>query len=240
MEIVEIKEIVNESENVKTFFINRRFNAKPGQFAMLWIPGINEKPMSFSYRNGFTVKKIGKFTEKMHQLREGDKIGVRGPYGTSFSIKDGKIGIIGGGTGLSPLRFLAENLNGDIKIFLGFRNKKEVFFEKEFRKHGEVLISTDDGSYGKKGFITDHIDLNCDYYYVCGPEMMMKRCSEILKSKEVEYSLERYMKCGIGLCGSCEIGGYLVCRDGPVFKELPDGFGEYKRDETGRMIEIDL
>ncbi|HEC95626.1 MAG TPA: dihydroorotate dehydrogenase electron transfer subunit [Euryarchaeota archaeon] len=238
MEIAEITEIVEESKDVKTFFVDKRFDAKPGQFAMLWIPGVNEKPMSFSYRNGFTVKKVGEFTKKMHELCEGDKIGIRGPYGSSFSLKNGKIEIIGGGTGLSPLRFLAESIKREVKILLGFKNKKEVFFEEEFKKYGEVLVSTDDGSYGKKGFITEYTDTSFDYYYVCGPEMMMKRCSEILKSKEVEYSLERYMKCGVGLCGSCEVGGYLVCKDGPVFKELPEGFGEYKRDRTGRRIKF--
>jgi len=207
MEIAEITEIVEESKDVKTFFVDKRFDAKPGQFAMLWIPGVNEKPMSFSYRNGFTVKKVGEFTKKMHELCEGDKIGIRGPYGSSFSLKNGKIEIIGGGTGLSPLRFLAESIKREVKILLGFKNKKEVFFEEEFKKYGEVLVSTDDGSYGKKGFITEYTDTSFDYYYVCGPEMMMKRCSEILKSKEVEYSLERYMKCGLASTKETEQGG---------------------------------
>ncbi len=238
MKIVEVTEIVKESNDVKTFFVDTSFHAKPGQFAMLWLPGVNEKPMSFSYKNGFTVKKIGPFTETMHELSEGDKIGIRGPYGTSFSLQHGTTEIIGGGTGLAPLRFLAETLETDMKILLGFRTKSEIFFEKEFKKYGDVLVSTDDGSYEKKGFITEYLDADHEYYYVCGPESMMKRCAEILPSKRVEYSLERYMKCGIGLCGSCEIGGNLVCKDGPVFGTLPDGVGEYTRDKTGRRIPL--
>ncbi|MEA1992883.1 MAG: dihydroorotate dehydrogenase electron transfer subunit [Euryarchaeota archaeon] len=238
MEIAEITEIVEEARDVKTFFLDKEFNAKPGQFAMLWLPGVNEKPMSFSYKNGFTVKKVGPFTEKMCRLSEGDKIGIRGPYGNCFSLKKGRTEIIGGGTGLAPLRFLAERLNADLKILLGFRTKSEIFFEEEFSKHGEVFVSTDDGSYGKKGVITEHIDMDFEHYYVCGPEPMMKRCSELLEAKNVEYSLERYMKCGIGLCGSCEVGGYLVCKDGPVFSALPDGIGEYKRDKTGGRVPL--
>jgi dihydroorotate dehydrogenase electron transfer subunit len=238
MVIAEITEIARECSDVKTFFLDNMFNAQPGQFAMLWIPGVGEKPMSFSYKNGFTVKKVGKFTKAMHHLSEGDKIGVRGPYGTSFSLNDGKIEIIGGGTGLAPLRFLAESLSCELRVLLGFKNKNEIFFEEEFKKYGEVVLSTDDGSCGKKGAITDYVTLHFDYYYVCGPEMMMKRCSEMLPSKKVEYSLERYMKCGIGLCGSCEVGGYLVCKDGPVFTDLPKGFGEYTRDPTGEAIPL--
>ena len=104
--------IVDEARDVKTFLFNKDIGAKPGQFVMAWIPGINEKPFSLSYENGITVKNLGPFTSELFKLDVGDKLWLRGPYGNSFSdfVKDSAKYIIAGGTGAAPLAFFVERV----------------------------------------------------------------------------------------------------------------------------------
>src|SRR6476620_9299377 len=139
----------------------------PGQFAMVWIPGVNEIPMSvmISQENGkaaFTVRKHGLATTELFSKKVGDQIGIRGPYGNSFTVKQGKLLLVGGGTGLVPLIRLVTFLKktDDVTIIIGAKNKSEVFFESlankllEGIKH-QVIVVTEDGSYGEKGLVTD-------------------------------------------------------------------------------------
>ena len=248
----EIIDIVNEANNVKTFLFNKTIDANPGQFVMVWLPGISEKPFSLSYNNGLTVKKLGPFTTALFDLHVGDKLFIRGSYGNSFLdfSKDSNKYLIAGGTGAAPLAFFAEWLKERPTVLLGAKTKDELIFEKRFRNVADILISTDDGSYGTKGMVTDLFDkMNVksnSKFFICGPERMILECAQkalkYTQGENIILSLERYMKCGYGICGGCEIGGLRICIDGPVFcyktiSELTD-FGKFKRDKTGKKVEL--
>jgi dihydroorotate dehydrogenase electron transfer subunit len=262
--IVQIEETIAETPTVKTlvFKDSLSYSANPGQFLMIWIPRIEEIPMSvmINSKEGYaavTIRKFGFGSTALFERKKGDLIGLRGPYGKKFTIrkKYKKILIIGGGTGLVPLLRLASYISKKkIKstIVMGARTKEEVFFEKLTRKiideTGSLLIvCTDDGSYGVKGSTVSVMskivrDDTFDCVYTCGPELMMKGVVELSNqnSLPVQASLERYMKCGIGICGSCCLDSSLVCQDGTVFNEKQLStmldFGISYRDKDGQKV----
>lgn len=253
IEVLRIEKIEEECKNVKTFYINKKFKFIPGQFIMVWIPNVDEKPFALSYENGFTVQAYGRFTEKLFKLRVGSLIRIRGPFGRGFNLKSDakKILIISGGIGIAsllPLIMKAYKLGLDIDVLSGFKSKDYIIFRDKIEKVAcKYLIATDDGSFGVKGYVTNYVkqfidNENYDQIFVCGPEIMMKKIFDIINFKvETQYSLTRYIKCGIGVCGSCVLDGkgYLVCKDGPVFYDhelVNTSFGIYYRDETGRRI----
>jgi dihydroorotate dehydrogenase electron transfer subunit len=231
-----------------------------GQFVMVWIPGVDEIPMSVSYWKApeaeITVKSIGEATESLCKLKKGDWIGIRGPFGKGFSSDSKSALLVGGGIGIAPLRPLVYDLlEKSVKVTLLIAAKtKEELVPYDFKDSPEVGFSlkfaTDDGSAGYKGFATeavhDIIKENAfDRMYTCGPELMMKELHTIAKENEIafEASLERYMKCGCGLCGTCGMdpNGELVCIDGPVFSgdqlTKMDDFGKSYRDSTGKRMQ---
>lgn len=254
MRICSIDEIVDNTPFHKTFYFSdgECSNAQPGQFVMVWVPGVDEFPMSLSYlgeRQAVTVEVKGEGTKRMHGMKEGDKIGIRGPYGMGFSVRDGRLLFVAGGTGIAPLLPLIEMADGEKTVILGARSSELLLFEEELEGMGaDVHVSTDDGSKGRKGFATDILDgligEGFDMAYTCGPEVMMNKVLRICTEKgiPVQASLERYMKCGMGICDSCAIDGYHVCRDGPVFDgdilSKMDDFGEWKRDKAGKRVKI--
>lgn len=257
--ILPIKKIVDENLMIKTYVFEYPLNSKPGQFVMLWIPEVDEKPFSLSFDNGrefwVTVFKVGLFTEKMFELQEGDKVGIRGPYGCGFEIKKGqKLILVGGGCGSAPLYSVLEKAKEkkcEVDFILGARNKDLLLFEERVREYDNVKlhICTDDGSAGEKGFTTDVLGQLVDenvgaqiQILTCGPEIMMKKVSDIAHERGIkcQLSLERYMKCGFGICGSCVLDpdGLRVCKDGSVFdnevvRKVAD-FGKYHRDAEGK------
>jgi dihydroorotate dehydrogenase electron transfer subunit len=256
--ICTIEKVVDETPTVRTLIFSDDVMSSvlPGQFAMVWIPGINELPMSVmiskeSGKAAFTVRRHGPASTGLYNLKVGQQIGVRGPYGNSFDLKQGKLLLVGGGTGLVPmlrmLTFLKPSDN--VTFLIGAKSKDEVFFEEmansllEKNPH-QVIVSTDDGTYGQKGYVTDVVKqlvdkVHFDAVYTCGPEIMMYKTVQLAHSKGlfVQASLERMMKCGVGICGSCCFGEDLVCRDGTVF----DGphllsnkeFGFFHRNKAG-------
>lgn len=253
-----IEKIIDETPTVRTLIISdeQLSNVLPGQFAMVWIPGVNEIPMSVMItqekgKAAFTVRRRGESSTALYNLQVGQQIGVRGPYGNTFDIKDGKIALIGGGTGLVPLMRLAKfaKPTNDVTIIIGSKSKDEVFFEtlanQILSKHKHTVIAcTEDGSYGEKGFVTDVLESllktsKFDAIYTCGPELMMYKIVNMANTKGifVQASLERMMKCGIGICGSCCMDDALVCHDGTIF----DGtylakskeFGHTHRSKSG-------
>lgn len=246
--ICRITKVRDEARDVKTFFIDRSFDPAPGQFAMVWVIGFDEIPLSFSYQNGFTVRKVGDATSAMFELQKGDLIGVRGPFGRGFTLNKGSSAIIGGGIGAAPLAFLSEKLSGRVVTYLGAKCRDELVFLRRFRRRGEVKVATEDGSLGLKGKITELLGDELKEFsriYVCGPEKMMAEvvriCRDMKILSRVQLSVDRYMKCGIGVCGSCDLGGLRVCADGPVFdgKQLAaTEFGKWRRDECGGRIKI--
>jgi dihydroorotate dehydrogenase electron transfer subunit len=260
-----IEQIIEETPTVKTFIFKDKISskAKPGQFLMIWIPRIEELPMSVMVYDrkeyaAITIRKLGFGSTALFDKRVGEVLGVRGPYGNQFKIgKNTKNALlIGGGTGLVPLLRLTTILNEakvNTTIIIGARSKQEVFFEKKANdlldktKH-KVIISTEDGSYGIKGNAADAMSLiirkeKFDTVYTCGPELMMRKVFDIgsANALSVQASLERYMKCGIGICASCCIGDRLVCKDGTVFNEkqlsIMTEFGKAYRDKSGRKFE---
>ena len=243
--IVTVTKIIDETPTVKTFVFDEIFNIRAGQFCMVWIPGVDEIPMAFSAANSITVMKAGDATSALFQLNEGDKIGIRGPFGNGFQPK-GKVLAIAGGIGITPLFTLAAS--GEVDTFiLGARTKAELMFTDDLKNVTDLKIATDDGTEGYHGFVTgimDTLDLESyDTICVCGPEMMMKGILDRLKAKGIEnrglFSMHRYMKCAIGVCGSCcmDPDGYRVCKDGPVFSGeiLARGeLGQHMRGASGR------
>ena len=147
--ICTIERVVDETPTVRTLYFHDQVlaNVKPGQFAMVWIPGVNELPMSVmtshgSNEAGFTVRKRGESSTALYNLKVGDKIGVRGPYGNSFAtenirvLTDAKVLLIGGGTGLVPLLRLNASAkeSNEITLLMGSKTKEEVFFEETAQK----------------------------------------------------------------------------------------------------------
>jgi len=251
---ITIIETVDEAKDTKTLKFKLTGDAKPGQFFMIWIPKIDEIPMSVSYIDkyikGITFRKIGEATNTLYKIRKGDKIGIRGPYGNGFKLNGKKILFVGGGTGIATIATAVEQAQQkkiNSTVILGVKNKKELFFENRLHKsNANVYISTDDGSKGYKGLASDLARNlmkkdNFTSIITCGPEIMMKQLLELSRKIPFQASLERYMKCGIGLCGQCCIGeGLRVCIEGPVFNDKTlkkvEDFGFYKRDASGRKI----
>jgi len=256
--ICTIEKVIDETPTVRTLVFSDGVMSKvlPGQFAMVWVPGINELPMSVmvSLEEGkaaFTVRKHGSASTGLFNVEKGQQIGIRGPYGNSFDVKSGKLLLVGGGTGLVPMMRLLTNLKStdDVTLLIGAKTKNEVFFEEFAQKllrnnSHKIIITTDDGSYGEKGFVTDMVkklveENQFDAVYTCGPELMMFKTVSIAHSKGifVQASLERMMKCGIGICGSCCMGEDLVCRDGTVFDgdhlSSNQEFGHFYRNKAG-------
>lgn len=255
LDIVSISEVTDESPTIKTFYFDWGRDVTPGQFVMIWVPGVDEFPMALSKKRGkqaITVKKVGRGTTALHGMEVGEKIGIRGPYGKGYSIPeeyDELSVVIGGYSASSLLPAVREAVDKDIRVrcAMGAETEDELIFRDELTKITDLSISTDDGSMGHHGYVTemaeDMLD-GVDGALVCGPEVMMKKMVDMcLKEKiPVQASLERYIKCGLGLCGSCSIDGYQVCGDGPVFTgeqlaEMRD-FGRYERDKTGKRIPI--
>jgi dihydroorotate dehydrogenase electron transfer subunit len=266
MQTARIGRIIEESEKVKTFELNTRLLCEPGQFLMVWIPDVGERPMSIGNNDPLTISvaNVGKVSKELHRLKPGDLLSFRGPLGNGFKVQDTwkRILVVGGGYGVVPLFFLARMATSN-KIqtlgVIGARTKEDIIYEeKMFAVTAQTFITTDDGSAGVKGNVmveverllgTGNTKLETgnrvpDAVFCCGPERMMLAVARECLKHEIpcQVSLERYMKCGLGICGSCDLNGKSVCRDGPVMNGLEvlglDEFGQYKRDASGKKIQL--
>jgi dihydroorotate dehydrogenase electron transfer subunit len=262
---VKILEIVEETRAVKTFTLDVSLpDAEPGQFIMLWLPDVDEKPISIAAPSPLmlTVARLGPFSTALHACQVGDYLGWRGPFGRPFRLFPGKLAVlVGGGYGAAPLYFLATRAladgvtAGQVVVALGARRRDYLTFIDRFRALGiEPLIATDDGSVGYKGYVTDAVldylnqhpasSLPSPVIYGCGPEGMLVALYHLARERglEAQLSVERYMKCGFGICGQCAMNGLLVCLDGPVLTlDQLDGardFGHYHRSATGRRMPV--
>jgi dihydroorotate dehydrogenase electron transfer subunit len=252
-----VKKIIKETPNVVTLILNGKINYKPGQFVMLWLPEIDEKPFAISYLDdnsfGITIECKGKFTNHLCHIKPGTEVGVRGPYGNGFTLKNNSI-IVAGGLGMAPALPLIKKIKNST-IIQGAASKKFLLYleDKEIlniieKNNNKIIYCTDDGSFGIHGFTTnvlkETITKETKAVYTCGPEIMIQKVFEICEKNKVELqaSLERMMKCGIGLCGSCVINDQLVCKDGPVFnskqiRKLTE-LGKFARLKSGKKVEI--
>lgn len=258
MIVLPIENVIRESETVTSFVFNHPLESKPGQFVMLWLPRVDEKPISISYNDGkkfvVTVAAVGPFSTAISKLKPGDKLGIRGPFGTSYPLSNHKkIALVGGGYGAAPMAYLANEARkkGITTYFIeGARSKDNLLFVERMEQAGvNVLLATDDGSIGRKGYCTEVLkdlmkQVKIDCIYTCGPEGMMRTVIDISDEHNTScyVSVERYMKCGFGICGQCCVDdlGIRMCKEGPCMtKELAKRikeFGHYHRDAMGRKV----
>jgi dihydroorotate dehydrogenase electron transfer subunit len=261
LRVTPIVNIKIENDTVKTFTMKdkRCAKAKPGQFIMLWIPGVDEIPLSVLNTDidqvSVSVKAVGDATRHLHEMETGQTVGIRGPFGTCFTESRGRVLLVGGGTGTAPLLFLAKRLAAkadSLNFVIGAKTKNELLFLNDLGSvctEKSMLVTTEDGSYGLKCLVTEPLEQLLDLekfnmVYTCGPERMIRKVFDLVEKRKIalEASLERLMRCGIGLCGSCVIGKYRVCRDGPVFtaaqlSEVKNEFGISRLGFDGSRIQ---
>ncbi|AET64806.1 dihydroorotate dehydrogenase electron transfer subunit [Methanothrix harundinacea] len=242
-----IVEIVQETPTVRSLRFDRSLGPVPGQYLMVWVRGIDEVPMSFSYRDGITVQLVGEATRAIFDLEVGGSLGLRGPLGNGFTLSGERILLVGGGVGAAPLALLGEaaaEAGIEVTTLLASRCCDDLLFLKRFERIGEVVITTDDGSLGICGRASAGLSAlqlqEFDQIYLCGPEPMMAdvigRCAGM--ETKIQASIDRYFKCGMGICGSCSLdpSGIRVCVEGPVFRAdrlAGTEFGRYRRGASG-------
>lgn len=225
------------SESFASLFFDFSIDFKPGQFVMAWIPGLDEKPYTISHHSGnrfaITIEAKGRFSKKAVSLSPGDLMGFRGPFGNGFNIHPSPhVAIVAGGCGMAPLAPLVDRLEADgnteAVLIHGARTKEFLLFPDRFSCTRRIC--TDDGSQGHHGLVTDLLaeeiqqradqgTPKLDMVYACGPEIMMHAVFQLCETVKLpcQVSLERYMRCGFGVCGACVCGSQVVCKDGPVF-----------------------
>ncbi|MCK4601137.1 MAG: FAD/NAD(P)-binding protein [Phycisphaerae bacterium] len=246
----ELVEVINETPTIKTLVVApaEPMQFKAGQFVQLTLPGVGEAPFTPSSsplqpeRIAITILKTGAVTDRFHECKAGQQLGLRGPFGKGYPIekvRDKEVLIVGGGVGLAPLRALILALLVELdsirrmSIKYGARCMKELLYpdeHKQWTAHSKVdFASTIDrpqeGWAGRTGVVTTLLkDLDVDksnsLVFVCGPSVMLKFTTftlieEGFSSEQIYLSMNRRMSCGMGLCGRCNIGPYYLCKDGP-------------------------
>lgn len=209
-------------------------NSRAGQFVQVKISDdfTLRRPLGIASTANGRVKifyrVVGRGTEILSRRHAGEQLNILGALGNGFTPRDGKVLLVGGGMGLAPLLCAAEQFSAD--VLMGGRTAAEVaFWQEEFRPNAEeIFITTDDGTVGLYGFVTDALPAvlakkNYAAVLTCGPEVMMRGVAKIAREKNLpcEVSFEKRMACGLGACLSCSIdttdGRRKVCKDGPVF-----------------------
>jgi len=224
-----------------------RIAPEPGQFTMLYLPGVGEVPISVSggCAGGslvHTIRAVGAVTQALCALQPGQVVGVRGPYGNAWPLPEGSdIVVVAGGIGLAPLRPAIERIlenrtrYGDVTLVYGSRTPDDILFRRELErwrgrldfKVGVTVDAAPAEWRGSVGLVTKPIprlpfDPDATTALVCGPEIMIRFVAEALMERDlpaeqIAVSMERNMRCGVGLCGHCQLGPTLICRDGPVY-----------------------
>ena len=206
----------------------------PGQFVNLKLDGLYlRRPISVCDLEGdkltIVYKTVGKGTERMSRMEAGEKVDILTGLGNGYdmSLSGDKPVLLGGGVGVPPMYLLAKELikqGKKVSVILGFNTKSEIFYEEEFKILGcDVTVTTVDGSYGTKGFVTTALEtVDYTYFYTCGPEPMLKAVYKA-SSTSGQMSFEKRMGCGFGACMGCScktITGYKrICKEGPVMKK---------------------
>jgi NAD(P)H-flavin reductase len=249
----EVLEVLVETPTIKTL---RLKPAEPiafetGQFIELTVPGAGEAPFTPSSQPAereimeVSVMRVGRVTERIHRLRQGDEVGLRGPFGQGYPLadfRDQELLVVGGGCGFAPLRSLMYELfrrSGEFKKLLfrgGCKNPQDFLYRREIegwadRGDLDMVLTVDQGNgdwKGRVGMVTTILDNLAmeparGIAVVCGPPVMMKYATRKLlelgfQAERIYLSMEKNMSCGIGKCGHCRIGTYYACKDGPVFR----------------------
>ena len=261
---VPIRRVRVEGNSAKTLYVELDSHRNespplPGQFFMLTDYQGGEKPISVSevestpdggIQIGFTIKVAGPFTRRFQEKGAGDLLSLRGPYGNPFSIRKGRILLVGGGCGTAPLHFLSRTLLGagaEVTLVNGARTAGELLFSDRFAslpaRSIEVLEDRDHKTAvdAVRELLKQEV---FDFVYAAGPEMMLYTLRPLLDKVDYEFLMERYMKCGVGICGSCTCDplGIRLCVEGPVLpkaivEQLTD-FGVYKRGPSGEKVPL--
>ena len=205
----------------------------PGQFVNIQISGLFlRRPISVCDYDGSTLtiiyKVVGKGTEAMRAMAPGEKLDILTGLGNGYdlSLTGDRPVLLGGGVGVPPMYNLAKKLleqGKQVSVILGFNTKSEIFYENEFRALGcDVTVTTVDGSYGKKGFVTDALPEHSTHFCCCGPEPMLKAVYRATTTSG-QMSFEERMGCGFGACMGCSCktltGNKRICKDGPVMRK---------------------
>ncbi len=250
-----VRQITWETDDTFTLRLDTRelgagYAFRPGQFNMLYAIGVGEVAMSISSDASaprhleHTIHRVGTVTTELSQLKRGDAMGVRGPFGKGWSMDTAQghdVCIVAGGIGLAPLRPLLYGIlqnrkdYGRVTLLYGARSPLDLLYRVELESWGkeenvEVLVTVDRGDTSWKGhigvvtglFSYVSLDARDTVAYVCGPETMMRFTVDELErlglpEDHIFLSMERNMKCGAGLCGHCQYGQEFICKDGPVF-----------------------
>ncbi len=256
--VAEIKDIIQETYNTNTYILDfsedklrSKFSWEPGQFLMMGMLGIGESAISISNVDNksninATIRNIGNVTSSLFNLKKGDFLGIRGPYGTGWPLNKSKgkdVLIVAGGMGIAPLRGVINHIKnnrkdyGVLEIIYGARTLQDMIFKYEFEKWKKIKncyfhltadqMPSEPPFECRTGLVTSCFPIMKTNHrnsvaLVCGPEIMMRyaaKCLETIgfRDRQIYLSLERRMKCGIGKCGHCQIGKKYVCKDGPVF-----------------------
>jgi sulfite reductase subunit B len=248
-----VLEMVTETPTIKTLKLKPKeeLSFETGQFIELTVPGVGEAPFTPSSKPEIrdtievSVMKVGRVTERIHQLKKGDTVGLRGPFGTGYPMDDFRgreVLIVGGGCGFAPLRSLMYEFfahSGEFKALFfrgGCKTPKDFLYKNEIQSWAkrddlDVVLTVDEGDGDWKGnvgvvtTILDNIPMNHreGVAVVCGPPVMMKFATKKLgdlgfRDTNIYLSMEKNMSCGLGKCGHCRIGTYYACKDGPVFR----------------------
>ena len=231
---VTIREIRTDNYRTKTFVLDACWPATPGQFAMVWLPRLDEKPFSLVNHDPVTlmITAVGPFSRQLHALHPGDRVWLRGPLGQGFAVPSTqrRIALVGGGYGVAPLYWLARTqLARGVRLhsIIGARTAQDVLYAPHFAgldgDQHTLHVATEDGTQGQNGRVTDLLAPllaagEIDGIYACGPHGMLAALAQLGKQHQVpqQLSWEAYMRCGIGICGACEHDGRVLCLDGPV------------------------
>lgn len=251
--LYQVKTITHDTSDIFTLTLtaveeDKRVAFLPGQFNMLYHFGFGEVAISISGDPSkqdalvHTIRAVGPVTQRMQELKAGEEIGVRGPFGSQWPLLKNHcdVLVVAGGIGLAPLRPALFDLAAhksqyrDITLLYGTKDPEKIIYKKDlesWKKQGIKIEATVDYAdvnwQGQVGVVTSLIKKNIrapknTLVFICGPEIMIKLAVQELLSAEVEenhifISLERNMQCAVGFCGRCQYGPYFLCKDGPVF-----------------------
>ncbi len=264
IKFVKIGKATRQTKDEILFRINEPIKHDPGQFIEVSILGVGEAPMSICSNSEeyfeMSVRNVGRVTSKICQLKKGDIIGIKGPYGRGYpmeKLQGNNAIIIGGGSGVAPVRGIIQNIinNRDkfknVNLYFGYRTILDMLFAndfKEWEKHNiniDVIFSekSTHPKYPREGLITEILEgPNFESHhekivFICGPPVMINAVTKKLLNfgfnpDQIFISEERHMKCGVGRCGHCMIGDKYCCTDGPVFRydELLGEIEGYKKN----------
>lgn len=247
-----VSEIVEYSPTLRLIRFHQNLDAGIGQFVFLKLGSGLSKPFSVASDRDqleLVIRKVGKMTARSFDLKPNDVVRINGPFGRSFKLPaDRHVIFVGAGVGIAPILHAAEHHDGPCQFVIGAISKSELVYLDKFRETGKVAFSTDDGSAGHHGLVTELLEKVLDTerpdnpcFYTCGPEIAIKGVDEIARRyappEDIFHLVERMTSCGIGICGKCSISsGERACVDGPVFTAADFSPGSYIRNKSGAKI----